>query len=861
MQPLTGSLNYNTVPADTTSPVIALSRKGTGNLTAGGSDEITFTLSEASTSFTLADIDVVGGTLTNFAPVLSSGDATHGYTDYTATFTPTANSSGLARIGVQSGKFTDAANNANLDTYVTGVAGTTVEANNVIDINYNTTTPDTTAPSIIVSRAAAGMVTTSETIYFTLSEGSATFAQSDIDVQGGTLSGFAPVLSSGDATKGYTQYTATFTPTADSTGTATVGVKSATFTDMAGNANTDTYISPAPSGASFETNNQVSLDYNTLVPDTTTPTIAVARSGTGVVTGQETITFTLSEASTNFIQNDIDVSGGALSNFQPVLSSGNATTGYTQYTATFTPTANTVGSAWVAVASGKFTDASSNANLDTYLTGVAGTTDEANNIVNFSVNTDTTAPTVAIARANGMTTQTFTGAETITITLSEASTDFSQADLTVTGGALSGFAPVASSGSASAGYTQYTVTFTPTANSSGTATIGVAAGTFHDAGGNQNLDTYTGASTHVSGETAEANNLISADFNTDSTPPTVIVTRTSGATSTVTGDESITFTFSEAINPSSFVSTDIDPVGGTISNLQPDPSSGSASTGYTRYTATFTPTANTSGAGSVGIKNAKFSDMAGNQNADTYVSPAPTGANYQADNQVSFNVDTSAPDTTPPTIAITRAGAGTVTGTETIYFTLSEASLDFASTDIDVTGGNIAGFAPVASSGNSTSGYTQYSATFTPTSNATGTATIGVKAGQFHDAANNQNLDTYTGASTHVTGETAEANNLLSLNYNTDTTAPTIVVGRQGTGTVTGPITVTFTLSEASSDFTLADIDAVGGTLSNLQGSGTYYTATFTPTANAVGSGSVGVASGKFSDAGGRRSRQHHLSF
>jgi hypothetical protein len=833
------SLAYNTVPPDTTAPKIALTRKGSGSLVAGGSDEITFVLSESSTSFTLADIDVVGGTLTNFAPVLSSGDATRGYTDYTATFTPTANSSGLARIGVQSGKFTDTAGNANLDTYLTGVSGTTVEANNVIDITYNTSTPDTTAPSIVVSRAGAGMVSTSETIYFTLSEASTTFTQSDIDVQGGTLSGFAPVLSSGDATNGHTQYTATFTPTANSSGVATVGVKSGTFSDMAGNANADTYMSPAPSGATFETNNQVSLNFNTLVPDTTSPTIAIDRSGTGVVTGAETITFTLSEASTNFIASDIDVSGGTLSNFLPVLSSGNASTGYTQYTATFTPTAGTVGSAWVAVASGKFTDAASNTNLDTYLANVSGTTREANNTVEFSVNTDTTAPSVAIARANGQTTQAFTGAETITFSLSEDSSDFSAADVVVTGGTLSNF-----SGS---GRT-YSATFTPTANASGTVSISVAHNTFSDAGGNANKD--TGTNPAPAGATYEANNLITAPFNTDSTPPTVIVTRTGGASGTVTGAESITFTFSEAINPSSFVSTDIDAVGGSISNLLPDLSSGTAATGYSRYSATFTPTAGTSGTGSVGILATKFTDVAGNPNADSY---ALTGAE-NANNQVSFAINTSAPDTTPPTIAITRAGAGTVTGAETIYFTLSEASTDFAQADIDVSGGSLSNFQQ------SSTNPLVYSATFTPAANSTATATIGVAAGKFKDAANNTNLDTYSGAPTAVSGQVVEGNNQLSLSVNTDTTAPTIVVARQGSGTVTGPITVSFTLSESSTNFTLDDIDAVGGTVSNLQGSGTSYTATFTPTANAVGTASVGVASSKFSDAAGNANLDTYLT-
>ena len=62
------------------------------------------------------------------------------------------------------------------------------------------------------------------------------------------------MASSGNATNGYTQYAAVFTPTTNSSGIATVGVKSGTFADLAGNNNADTYVSPAPTGATFETN-------------------------------------------------------------------------------------------------------------------------------------------------------------------------------------------------------------------------------------------------------------------------------------------------------------------------------------------------------------------------------------------------------------------------------------------------------------------------------------------------------------------------------------------------------------------------------------------------------------------------------
>ncbi|WP_346308754.1 Ig-like domain-containing protein, partial [Limnohabitans sp.] len=84
-----------------------------------------------------------------------------------------------------------------------------------------------------------------------------------------------------------------------------------------------------------------------------------------------------------------------------------------------------------------------------------------------------------------------------------------------------------------------------------------------------------------------------------------------------------------------------------------------------------------------------------------------------------------------------------------------------------------------------------------------------------------------------------------------DTVTPTIAVSVPTTSLASGEaVTVTFTLSEASTDFALADITAVGGTLSSFQGSGASYTATFTPNAG-VTSAMVFVDSDKFRDAAG----------
>ncbi|WP_199225142.1 Ig-like domain-containing protein, partial [Limnohabitans sp. 2KL-51] len=432
----------------------------------------------------------------------------------------------------------------------------------------------------------------------------------------------------GTASAGYTQYSATFTPTANAQGTATIAVASAKFSDAAGNTNPDTYVNPAPAGSTYESNNIVALAYNTLVADTAPPKIAVSRLGTGVATGAETLTFTLSEASSNFVLADIDATGGVLSNFAPVASSGTASAGYTQYTATFTPTAGVLGTATVGVLSGKFTDAASNANQDTYLAGVAGAVQEVNNQVSFAFNTDVTAPGIVVGRTGAGTIST---TEVITFTLSEASTDFTLADIDVTGGTLTNL-----QGSG----TSYTATFTPTAGTSGVGTIGVDTAKFTDAAGNLNKDTYKVGLNVVGGTTYEANNQVSVPFNTDNAPPNIVVGRIG------TGDllgtsvtETITFTLSEA--STDFVLADIDVTGGTLTNLVPVASSGTPSTGYTQYTATFTPTAGTSGTATIDVDGNKFSDAAGNLNKDTYTNPAPAGQTYEANNQVSFGFNTT----------------------------------------------------------------------------------------------------------------------------------------------------------------------------------------------------------------------------
>ena len=86
-----------------------------------------------------------------------------------------------------------------------------------------------------------------------------------------------------------------------------------------------------------------------------------------------------------------------------------------------------------------------------------------------------------------------------------------------------------------------------------------------------------------------------------------------------------------------------------------------------------------------------------------------------------------------------------------------------------------------------------------------------------------------------------------------DTQAPTVTVTRAGSDTlgIDDTDTITFTLSETSTNFTRDDITTSGGSLTTLTGSGTTYTATFTPTPDSTGTATINVAAQTFTDAAG----------
>ncbi|WP_269714922.1 Ig-like domain-containing protein [Caulobacter sp. NIBR2454] len=99
---------------------------------------------------------------------------------------------------------------------------------------------------------------------------------------------------------------------------------------------------------------------------------------------------------------------------------------------------------------------------------------------------------------------------------------------------------------------------------------------------------------------------------------------------------------------------------------------------------------------------------------------------------------------------------------------------------------------------------------------------------------------TLTGSDTiqvQVADSAGNGGAILSQAYVLDTTAPTIAVTSNVSTLKAGETaTITFTLSEADhGSFTIADAVVSGGVLSGFSGSGSVYTATFTPTAGVNG--------------------------
>ena len=299
----------------------------------------------------------------------------------------------------------------------------------------------------------------------------------------------------------------------------------------------------------------------------------------------------------------------------------------------------------------------------------------------------------------------------------------------------------------------------------------------------------------------------------DCPPLSMIITAANStgavADGSVSNDASLALIFTSSQGTTDFTAEDIAVTGGTISSL--------GSTSASVYTATFTPSAD--GVTTIDVAAGTFTNATGDSNL--------------AASQFNWTYDGTRPTleiTAANSVAAVENGAASNDTTLTLTFASSEGTVDFTDDDVTVTGGTMSSFD--GSSG------TVYTATFSPS--VEGLITIDVLAGAFTDTVGNSN--------------TASP----QFNWTYDVTLPTMEITAantegvvaEGTTSDDATLTLTFTSSEGTVDFTADDITMTGGTISSFSATNSLvYTAVLTPSEN--GAVTIDVLANAFTDAAG----------
>ncbi|MGI0483729.1 Ig-like domain-containing protein, partial [Geminocystis sp. CENA526] len=185
-------------------------------------------------------------------------------------------------------------------------------------------------------------------------------------------------------------------------------------------------------------------------------------------------------------------------------------------------------------------------------------------------------------------------------------------------------------------------------------------------------------------------------------------------------------------------------------------------------------------------------------------------------------------DTTAPTVSITIADTALSIGeTTTVTFQFSEAVIGFDNSDVTVENGTLGTLT-------SNDGGITWVGTFTPTANIEDTSNLITVANTYTDLAGNA-------------GSSA-----TSDNYSIDTLAPTLTISDNVPGVANGPVTFTFTFSEAVTGFTADDVTVTNGNKGTFTTvNGQTYTLVVTPTGGEI---SVNVPAGAAQDLAGNNS-------
>ncbi|MEJ2767065.1 Ig-like domain-containing protein, partial [Photobacterium sp. MCCC 1A19761] len=693
----------DTASLDKAQPTVTTFSASDTALKAGETATITIELSEASSDFNAGGITVTGGSLSGFTA--NSG------TNYTATFTPSADSETNATLDINAGVFTDAAGNSNA-------------AATQLSINVDTQKPSGHSVAFgdtLYSDAEKG----SASFSFRGAETNAAFSYTISSNGGGTVSGSGTTASATHQVSGIDLSNL-------NDGELTLSV---VLTDTAGNAASEVTANSAldttvPSGHSVALND---TSYN------------------GSEAGSASFTFSGAEIGANYSY---------------VLSSSNGG-------------ADVTGSGEISGISETVSLGDISGLNDGDLTLSVTVTDDAGNAATPVLDTaslDKAQPTVTTFSASDTALKAGETA-TITIELSEASSDFNAGGITVTGGSLSGF--TANSG------TNYTATFTPSADSETNATLDINAGVFTDAAGNSNaaatqlsinVDTqkpsghsvafgdtlysdaekgsasfsFRGAETNAafsytissngggtvsgSGTTASATHQVSgidlSNLNDGELTLSVVLTDTAGnAASEVTANSALDTTVpsghSVALNDTSYNGSEAGSASFTFSGAE-------IGANYSYVLSSNNGGADVTGSGEIsGIsETVSLGDISGLNDGTLTLSVTVTD---DAGNAATPVLDTASLDKAQPTVTTFSASDTALKAGETATITieLSEASSNFNDSDITVTGGSLSGF--TANSG------TSYTATFTPSADSETNATLDINAGVFTDAAGNNN--------------------------------------------------------------------------------------------------------------------------
>ena len=583
--------NYS---VDTVRPTATVTFTGpTLSTTATGTVNITF--SEAVSNFSLADMTATNGVLSN----LSTSDNIH----WTATLTPVAgNASSGNIVTLNNTLYTDTAGNAGIGDSTSGsyVVDTVLPTATIVVANPSLSINDTSEVTITFSEAVTGLTST------------------DLAVANGTLSALTTL-------NGGLTWTATLTATAGIKNTGNViTLNNSGVSDLAGNA-----------GSGSTTSGQYSID-------TQRPTATIVFGNSNLGIGQTTtVTITFNEAVSDLDLGDLAVSNGDLSNL--ATSDGGVT-----WTATFTPTPGIFSATnHITLDNSGVHDAAGNAG--------AGTTDSNNVLI------DGVRPTATVEVAS----PSIKAGETslVTVTFSEAVTNFSNSDLTIVNGTLSTLIT-------SDGGITWTGTLTPnSAVEDASNLITLNNTTYQDLSGNAGVGT------------TDSNN-----YAIDTLVPTATIVvadpqLTAGETTMVT------ITFSEAVT--SFDNNDLSVPNGTLSAV-------SSSDGGITWTATFTPTVNVRDTTNlISLNNAGVKDLAGNDGIGIT-------------NSANFTIDTVRPNAT---IVISDPVLG-IGETALVTITFNQAVTDFSNADLTISNGTL-------SAVTSSDGGTTWTATFTPSGNTT----------------------------------------------------------------------------------------------------------------------------------------------